>query len=306
MAISEPVLIHPGFHKTGTTYLQEVLFANSASFIQPWARQLVYDHIIDPHEFAFDPATTRAVFETALKGAGNNALPVLSEEGLCGNPFNGAREAGIHARKLKAVFDNAYILLTVRSQPGMLRAVYIQYLKAYGRRSPEAFYRPPRYPEFSAFDPDSYQYDRLAEFYAGLFGKERVLVLPQELLQRDEKSFLDAIGRFIGRAVAGAVSDASGTDGRNISPSPAGVPFLRLGNHFVAGAFNESGLGVASTKIGSLFRSLGYRKTPFFQDKAAEFHNLISEYAGRYAASNARLQSYCPVDLAPLGYEMQS
>lgn len=304
MSLSEPVLIHPGFHKTGTTYLQEVVFANGSSFVQPWTRRLVYDHIIDPHEFAFDRVGAKAVFEAARKKVANDALAVLSEEGLCGNPFNGAREAGIHARKLKALFDNSYILLTVRAQPGMLRAVYIQYLKAYGRRSPEAFYQPPRYPEFSAFDPDVYQYDRLAEYYAGLFGKDRVLVLPQELLQRDEKAFIAEIGRFTGRDIDMDTRNLENVHGRNVSPSPAGVPFLRFGNHFVSSAFSESGLGDWSAKIGSLFRSIGYRKTPFFGGKVAEFQRLIASYNGHYAASNARLQTYCPVDLATLGYEL--
>jgi hypothetical protein len=301
--MSEPVLIHPGFHKTGTTYLQEVVFANGPSFVQPWSRQLVYDHIIDPHEFAFDAGAAKVAFEAARSSSAVGALAVLSEEGLCGNPFNGAREAGVHARKLKALFDNAYILLTVRSQPGMLRAVYIQYLKAYGRRSPEAFYQPPRYPEFSAFDPDVYQYDRLAECYAALFGKNRVLVLPQELLQRDEQAFVAEIARFTGRDIDLAAQDKGKAEGRNISPSPAGVPFLRLGNHFVSSAFSESGFGNWSAKIGSMFRSMGYRKTPLFRGKTTEFQSLIAGYAGRYASSNTQLQTFCPVDLATFGYE---
>lgn len=302
--MSEPVLIHPGFHKTGTTYLQEVLFARRAGFSQPWTRQLVYDHIIDQHEFAFDAEAARAAFGEARKNAPIGALPVLSEEGLCGNPFNGAREAGLHARKLRALFDDAYILLTVRAQPGMLRAVYIQYLKAFGRRSPARFYDPPRYPEFSAFDADVYQYDRLADCYAALFGRDRVLVLPQELLQRDETAFVNAIAKFTGRNVGSAPQGKAGADGRNISPSPAGVPFLRLGNHFVPSAFNESGLGRIFALAGSVFRSLGYRKTPFFGGKAEEFRALIARHEGRYAASNARLQAYCPVDLSALGYEI--
>lgn len=302
--MSEPVLIHPGFHKTGTTYLQEVVFASGPGFVQPWTRQLVYDHIIDPHELAFDVEAARAAFDAARKGAVGDALAVLSEEGLCGNPFNGAREAAIHARKLRALFDNAYILLTVRSQPGMLRAVYIQYLKAYGRRSPESFYQPPLYPEFSAFDPDIFQYHRLAECYAALFGKDRVLVLPQELLQHDEDAFLVEIGRFIGRDIRREAPLLQSGGGRNISPSPAGVPFLRLGNHFISGAFNESGLGGTLARIGSVFRSLGYKKTPFFRGKEQEFRDIIGQYAGRYAVSNSHLQDYCPVDLASLGYKL--
>lgn len=302
--MQRPVLIHPGFHKTGTTYLQEVLFANPRNFSQPWPRDFLYEHVINPHELAFDAEGARRAFTERLSAAPGDVLPVLSEEGLCGNPFNGAREAGILARKLRTIFDNAHVLLTVRRQAGMLRAVYIQYLKAYGRLSPEKFYDPPRYPEFSAFDPDVYQYHRLASAYANLFGADKVLVLPQELLQRNEPAFLEAIGKHIGMTVTIVPRDRNGVEDRNVSPSPAGVPFLRIGNHFSPGAFNESGLVAPLSRLGSVFRGLGYRKTPFFSDKPKEFEQLIARFDGHFAASNAQLQAFCPVDLSSLGYEL--
>jgi len=302
--LSRPVLIHPGFHKTGTTYLQEVLFADTRTFQQPWPRDFLYQHVIDPHELAFSAKNTRKSFDELTSTASASTIPVLSEEGLCGNPFNGAREAGILARKLRAIFDDARILLTVRSQPGMLRAVYIQYLKAYGRRSPETFFSPPRFPEFSAFDPDIYKYDRLAALYAELFGAENVLVLPQELLQRDEKNFLRAVGKLVGSEMAVTPPDHAGNEDRNVSPSPSGVPFLRFGNHFSSSAFNESGLGRSLGGLASAFRSIGYRKTPFFGNKPDEFRRLIDQFQGYYAQSNARLQAFCPVELSTLGYEV--
>lgn len=302
--MSEPILIHPGFHKTGTTYLQNVVFADNSLFRQPWSRGFLYDHIIDPHEFSFDAQAARAAFAAAHTGDAGGQLTVLSEEGLCGNPFNGAREAGNHARKLQSIFADAHILITVRAQPGMLRAVYIQYLKAFGRRSPANFYHPPRYPEFSAFDPDIYQYHRLADCYAALFGQERVLVLPQELLQRNEAAFIKALGDFTGRTLDWSPPKQEDAHVRNISPSPSGVPFLRLGNHFAPSAFNESGMSSALTRTGDALRSIAYRKTPFFRNKSSEFHEAIQKFSGHYGDSNSQLQKYCPVDLRGLGYEI--
>lgn len=301
--LPKPVLIHPGFHKTGTTYLQEVLFTEDRGFCQPWSRDFIYQHIIDPHELAFDREASRAAFAAASRDLTDDAHIVISEEGLCGNPFNGARESGIYARKLRAIFDDARIVLTVRKQPDMLRAVYIQYLKAYGRRDPQTFYHPPRFPEFSAFDPDIYRYDRLAQCYAELFGADRVLVLPQELLQRNEEQFVSTLGSLIGWDT---LKDTSGEReaGRNVSPSAAGIPFLRLGNHFFDSAFNESGFSNALAGIGRTFRRLGYQKTIFFKHKAREMDDLLAGFRGRYSQSNARLQAFCPVDLAQFGYEL--
>lgn len=298
-----PVLIHPGYHKTGTTFLQEVVFADPARFVQPWSRPFISGTIITPHELDFDAGALRARYVQEAGVARPDVITVLSEEGLCGNPFNGARESGIYARKLRAIFDEAKILITVRHQQAMLRAVYIQYLKAFGRRSPKQFFAPPRFPEFSAFDPDIYCFDRLADHYAGLFGAENVLVLPQELLRRDRAGFLSALTRFVGARTQAPSPEGDG-EGRNISPPAAGTPFLRLGNHFAPSAFNEHDLLTRSDMMAGLFRSIGYRKTPFFGGEAARLDRAVGQFAGRYGASNRALQSYCPVDLAALGYEM--
>lgn len=298
-----PVLLHPGFHKTGTTFLQDVVFDDARNFIQPWSRPLIAEQMIDPHELAFDVKTVRARFLAEMPATSGKAIPVLSEEGLSGNPFNGARESAAMARKLRAVFDNAKVLITVRAQRGILRATYIQYLKAYGRRPPEQFFWPPRYPEFCAFDPDAYQFDRLVRFYVELFGARNVLVLPQELLRKDQAQFLHMLGAFVGRDLRDM---RGGKEGRNVSPGAGGMRFLRIGNRFAPSAFNETAPPGASWLLSTVFRSLGYRQSGLFSADVSRMAQLLDRFDGYYRESNLLLQQYCPVDLAALGFDLPS
>ncbi len=296
------VLLHPGFHKTGTTYLQNVLFADSDRFGQPWSRDFIDRHIIRPHPLAFDGTAARDAFQAMLPPGSSGIVPVLSEEGLSGNPFNGAREAKACADKLATIFPAARVLLTVRRQTDMIRAVYVQYLKAGGRRSLAAFIDAPVEPEFFTFDATVFSYHRLADHYAALFGPGSVVVLPQEYMRQQPAEAIAVLGRHVG--IADLVPPVAKGDGRrdNYSPPLSAVPLLRGGNHFVAGPFNETALPFRPAA--RALRSLGYRQRLLFRGMDTRLRaDIARRFAGSFAASNHRLQEYCPVELGLFGYD---
>lgn len=299
---SGKILLHPGFHKTGTTFLQEQVFSVAPLFTQPWARQCIYDHFFYPHELGFDAQSVRKSLE-AIAGTGKDAaVTVLSEEGLSGNPFNGARESAAHARHLNAVFPEAKVVITVRRQAAMLRAIYLQYLKAGGRHSPQDFFNPKQEPEFTVFDVQTWHYHRLVEHYATLFGEENILVLPQEHLQHDQADFVDQLCAFVG-VETGAAENITGGGRANVSPPASGIPLIRLANHFWASPFNEHGF-INSSFLAKALVSLGYRNTRLLRSQKPKLNAAISAFDGQFAQSNLRLQEFCPVDLKGLGYEI--
>lgn len=297
------VLIHPGFHKTGTTYLQMGLFADEKQFRQPWSRGFIEAHLIRPHQLHFDPLKASEQFQDMARTTSNDVIDILSEEDLGGNPYHGAREAAITATKLRAVFNNAKILFTVRRQSEMIRSLYIQYLKEGGKLSAEEFFSPQSYRLFFAFDKDIFSYHYLINHYAALFGKDNILVLPQEYLQRDEAGFVADLGQFLGRRLQPA--HAKDEDkARHASPPESSIPFLRLGNHFYTGPFNEPGF-INAPYLGKAFRSLGYRQRLAFKNEGETLKALIkAKFSGYYAASNAELQSFVPVSLKTYQYEL--
>ncbi len=297
------VLIHPAFHKTGTTYLQYGLFADAAQFCQPWSRAFIEAHLIKPHPLRFNAENARALFQKQTDMTPTSVITVLSEEGLGGNPHYGAREAGTTAAKLKAVFGEAKILFTIRRQPDMLRSLYIQYLKEGGKHSASNFFLPKLYSEFFAFDPEVFAYHHIVNHYAGFFGASNIIVLPQEYLKHDEAGFIAALGRFLGQTLRPAVEKQHDVV-RNISPPESSIPFMRLGNHFYKGPLNEPGF-INTSLLGNVFRSLGYNQRLLFKGEGARLRALIqTQFSGHYAQSNAELQKYVPVSLKDYQYEL--
>lgn len=128
-------------------------------------------------------------------------------------------------------------------------------------------------------------------------------MLPQELLQRDEQEFVARIARFTGRSINPGMRGERKAEGRILAPLPP--EFRSSGSAIISFPAPSTKAGWGRSKVfGPLFRSLGYRKTPFFSNKAQEFRQLIGNFSGRFAEANRRLQAYCPVDLKALGYEM--
>ncbi len=297
------VLLHPGFHKTGTTFLQEEVFADPRLFRVFWRHEEVDRLVNRPHDLDFDPSAARA--DVASWGPTPEGLiDVVSSETLCGNMFFGSRESATRARRLRAIFGDAKILFTVRSQSPALRAIYVQYVKMGGAAAPEAFFdeRPPV--NYVRFDPRAVEFHRLVELYAELFGAAHVLVLPQEMLRRQPQAFLETLCRFCGAPLAAAAISMRDKTDRGVSPPASGLPLLRLANRFRGGAVNPD-MRTAMAPLGDGLARLAYRLRWRSLQAAERLDEIVAQrFAGAFASSNGRLQAFCPSDLRALGYEM--
>ena len=121
------VIIHIGMHKTGTTFLQKVIFpkldntfyAHNNEFFIPWKEQLSKkaDHML------------------------------LSYERFSGFPWNKFKEKNswlksfyLNIDQLKKFFPNAIIIIFFRKQGDLLLSIYKQYLQVGGELSFDDFY----------------------------------------------------------------------------------------------------------------------------------------------------------------------
>ena len=67
------LLIHIGYPKTASTWLQQTLFNNkNAGFISPWGAPsgIAVDQFLTANSFRFSPESTHTVFESGLQEAG--------------------------------------------------------------------------------------------------------------------------------------------------------------------------------------------------------------------------------------------
>lgn len=299
-----PLLIHPGFHKTGTTWLQQQVFSDTRAFHMLFDHEEIDRLFIRPHDLVFSAGDTAREVTAARSPANSPLIDVISSETLSGEMFTGSRLSNVVAQRLAETCGPAKILLTVRSQLAVTRSIYIQYLKRGGGLSIEDFlgYRPE--PNYGWFNADVIHYGRLARRYGKLFGHDNVLVLPQELMAADRKAWLGHLFRFV---TGGEAPDELSLDGRpreGVSPPASGMRLLRTANLFRAGPLSPNAIRPLGW-LGTLLHRAAYKWK--LGDAAAQkrLKDAISaHFAGQFGATNRLLQDYCPVDLAALGYEM--
>lgn len=299
-------LVHIGYHKTGTTWLQRGFFPNKEAGLSFVAGPLrMIPAFIKVNDFDFDPAIARKRFSRSMEEAEAEGLvPVFSHERLSGSPYAGGHDSKAHADKLAATFPDARVLVVIREQTGIILSVYKQYLRQGGAASLEQFVTPPtgtgRVPVFQfAF----YEYHRLIGYYKTLFGDESVLALPYELLKADPDGFLARITGFLDLPTSLPASRP-----RNISPSALSLSLKRQANRlFVRDGLNPAPflerpgsnkpLHRAARRIDELApKTLIERYEARRRSQAEE---LVGD---RYAKSNAKTSDLIGIDLRAHGY----
>lgn len=201
------LLIHIGYPKTASTWLQQGIFKEedmgfSSPWRSDWADPIVIDQFITVDSFSFCPQKTYSAFEKGLKDAKEKGLySVLSQEMLSCNFLDQSGYWGKEvADRLHSVFPQAKVLIIIREQKSMILSAYGQNIRKGGRQSIEQFistenFKSGRYPLFRLY---VLKYDLLIKYYQELFGENQVLVLPFELLKKDPISYIEHIFNFVG------------------------------------------------------------------------------------------------------------
>lgn len=305
------VLLHIGYHKTGTTWLQKSVFEDRSSqspFLQPW-NAVTIDELVMPHTLHFDPEKARGAFAAGFEAARSaGRLPVLSAERLSGNPHSGGYDSAELARRLALVFPEARILMVVREQVAAILSGYRQYVMVGGPCSLRRYLEPPaagraRVPWFRF---EHFEYDRLVSHYRMLFGPDNVLVLTHEQLVEDPVQFVDRIYAHAG--LTRPANRGVSSERLNSSASDLVLALKRpINNLFVRDSLNPGGLidsqrfsrrlQVAARLLDrTVPRSLRHRL------HARSLRIVRNAVGDRYAASNRRLTALINTDLGALGY----
>lgn len=198
-------LIHIGYHKTGSTWLQDAIFTHpSLPFVTPWARNSLTRDWIAPHAIqTINSDIIKNYKDVIIKLQKANRVPVFSHERFSGCPATGGYDARLIAERLANAFPDAKILIVIRSQIPMIVSYYKQYIRDGGGAKIEAFLRPPE-PTISRapyFNPKFYCYHEMITMYDRLFGHDRVLVLPYEWMKTEPTAALKRILTHVGHAI---------------------------------------------------------------------------------------------------------
>ena len=304
-----PLLLHVGLHKTGSTWLQRNLFTCPArGFCQhSEPRHALVERLVIQHSLSFNAEETRAIYAPALENARRDGRTlVLSHERLSGYPSSGSHDAALIAQRLRATFPEGRVLIVFREQRSLIRSMYSQHITDGGVESLRRFLdRPePKLGRKPSFCLEQYEFDRLIAMYDGLFGPDRVLAIPVELLASQPQQFADCVTAFCGLAGKPIGSFSRSNEQRPLLMQQVQRPLNMLFYH------NELSPGALIHlprfhKRYARLRPLFDYISPRFLERWTEerLRSAIERHVGnQYAASNRRTEALTGLALSDFGY----
>ena len=302
----ERLLIHIGYTKAGSTWLQRFLFENESAGFGLVDRPASVEHLILPHALEFDPRTARDelrphVEESATAGR----APVISAERLSGSPHSGGYDTPALADRLHDVYPAAKVLIVIREQRQIIASTYKQYVRVGGVCRPSRYFSPPQDPRIPLFSFEYFDYHRLIKYYYGLYGRESVLVLPFEAFLKTGDDFVARICRFAG------VAPVQGLP-YHVTLKGAASPFVRTLTRWRNMVSEPTSINVHTLPVPIARRCLTAVArldpavpAPVQARLERSLRTYIDRQVGhRYRASNRITAELTGLDLGALGYDV--
>jgi hypothetical protein len=218
--------------------------------------------------------------------------------------------------RLRQIAPEAIILICIREQNAMLLSFHNQYVRRGGRRSLAEFLEN-RADSFREFQLVHLAFHHLIGAYQEAFGKDRVLVMPMEMLAQNPDTFSRKILGFA-QPHAGwdtATLPSNLDEVRNPSTLPVGIEAKRRFNRIAAmhthiGAPEKPLFRIKkrrNSQIKSLAAMLGKAAPKSMNTKLRlKYQRIARESVGDYyAASNRKTAQLTGLDLQALGYQME-
>ena len=302
-------LLHVGYIKTGSTWLQRRLFSKpEIGIFQPGqqSRSALISNFVVCNDYDFDAESVRRSLSEIWHAHGSgNCLPVWSDETLLGNPLQRLYNGRPVADKLHDVFPQARVLICIRRQEDIAVSMYRQHIHEGGRHTFEMFIGTGH--ELESFTPilrpDFLEYHHSISYYQGLFGQDRVLVLPLELLRQNAEDFIGRIARF---AELSRI-DVDGKTAENVGMGSVALNILRRLNMFVLinplSPLRENRRYQLVNKVVRKFDKIV--PSTINRRLDARMKSAVSKvYADRFRTSNRRTIELTGLDLAAFGYQV--
>lgn len=306
-----PILIHIGYPKTASTWLQQQFFKDPRSgFAAPWTlpNAEAIEHFTLSNPYGFDPKVVRKYFEAGIKQSNSKQLvPVISNEIIGGDPlrqWDWGREA---ADRIYQTFPDAHILVLIREQCQMLLSLYRQHIKQGGNMTLERFVDLGE--ERPGFRPgcriENLEYHRLIHYYQNLFGSQNVLVWPFEQFKQDLHTSIVMFQKFA--QTHGEVEVFKVIKAANVGYKGWTLRFRRRLNFICQPGFFGPGGPPRSWKIAGKLSNIFEKTCPSGLHEPIELQmkQYIESFVGeRYQISNRLTSELAGIDLGHLGYKV--
>jgi len=283
-------VVHIGFPKTATTFLQTRVFPALRDFRYFDARESerFFASVIGHDDTIFDFAAARRSLQDAWD---THAKSLFSYEPLTGLEYRSAfvNRTLIAQRLRKLGFER--VIITIRNQFDVLESAYRQYIRSGGVLKID---------EYVTFDPakthylypEYFDYHSIYRLYAETFGHSNVLVLQYERLR--DSAFLAELCDFLQTAAIRVALD----DTVNASLSYRKTALLRIINYYTCNAYRPS--HPISRRITTSFFEHRLAALPFWNGRRSFVEPAMrSTIASFYGESNAKLAAAAGLVLSP-------
>ncbi|MEP5766278.1 MAG: hypothetical protein ABJ308_16890 [Halieaceae bacterium] len=299
-------LVHIGYHKTASSWLQQALLPALSAQVSLFDHPQLWDELMLPSGLVFDAGRCKSYLDGLVAQARQEGkLAVFSSERLSGNPHSGGYDAAEMANRIRACFDEVRLLIVVREQNAILASNYKQYIKMGGTCTLEEYLTPPWDGRVPHFRLDNFRYHHLLEYYCRLFGADKVLVLPYELLRQRPQQFADTLIEHMGLEPV-PLAPAVFEQGVNVSMNDLQLRLKRWANKLSGNDSLHPVKPLAPALANWCFQQiekLGDRD--FARNHSMRIAPRVEAVVGDYYAdSNRQLQAYVAADLSALGYRV--
>jgi hypothetical protein len=200
------IILHIGYHKTGTTFLQDKIFSNLSKqeviFLgQPFFNKNFknfFQNLKDINELSFDNEFFKNSFIKLLDENYpdyKDKMIIVSLESLHSGFDWFGREVVYMSKKIQSVFPKAKIIIGMRTQATYVEAIYKEFIIHGGKISFQYFLYKSQY--FKFILKDKLFYEKVVKLYYKLYSKEQVFVYLQEQMKEDSSLLVNNILDFM-------------------------------------------------------------------------------------------------------------
>jgi len=193
------VLLHVGFHKAGSSWLEAWLSRHPQVRFTPGTFGALHTPMDLCREASRDAGATRWVAMSEENWTGGLIFPegyfylLLRHQQFHRRPTTIREHQSRLADELASLFPHARVLVITRGFAGALRSVYSQVVRIGGDLPFPDFLR-----EYELQIDAWLNYDHVIETYRARFGADRVTVLPFEALAAGEEQFIRILEEELG------------------------------------------------------------------------------------------------------------